>query len=79
MNPIVASVLAGTLTLLGRWARGKGFDVTTVVGIGGIAIALSIIDQIDSKIARSFGVLVVLAIALAQFPYIAEKTGLGKQ
>lgn len=76
MNPAIAAVVVGVITYLGRVARGKPMSIQVAVGIGGLAVSLAILDQIDRELARKFGVLAIVATLLAHWQIIAEKSGL---
>jgi hypothetical protein len=78
MSPIVVSVVVGVMTTLGRWARGKGLTIDTVVGVVVLAIVLSVIDTANEKLGKAFGVLIVVGVAFAHVPVILDATGLGK-
>lgn len=76
MTPIVASILVGLMTTLGRWAKGKGLTIDTVVGVVVLALSLALIEQANEKLARAFGTLVVVGVALVHAPIIIDATGL---
>lgn len=76
MTPIVASILVGLMTTLGRWAKGKGLTIDTVVGVVVLALSLALIEQANEKLARAFGALVVVGVALVHAPIIIDATGL---
>jgi hypothetical protein len=78
MNPVVTAVVVGVMTTLGRWARGKSLDINTVVGVVVLAVILSIIDAANGKLARTFGVLVIVGVGLAHLPIILKATGMTK-
>lgn len=78
MNPITTAVVVGVMTTLGRWARGKGLTIDTVVGVVVLAITLAVIDTANEKLARAFGVLIVVGVAFAHLPVLLNATGLGK-
>lgn len=78
MNPLIAAVVVGVMTTLGKWARGKTLSIDTVVGVVVLAVTLALIDQANEKLARTFGVLVVLGVALAHAPIVLDATGLTK-
>lgn len=77
MNPIVASIVTGALVIGGKFADGKTPNMDNAIGIAGVAIGLSVLDQFNTKFAQAFGVLIVVAAALVHFPKIARATGLG--
>lgn len=78
MNPVMAAVVVGLMTTLGRWARGKGLTIDTVVGVTFLAVALALIETADEKLAKAFGTLIVVGVAFAHVPVILDKTGLVK-
>jgi len=76
MKPVNTALIVGTITTLGRWARGESLTITTVVGVVGIAVMLSVIDQFSSSLARAFGVLILVSTAAVFVPDIVKKSGL---
>lgn len=76
MSPVLASVLVGAITTFGKWARGKSLDIDTVVGIVVLAICLTLIEQVNEKLAKAFSLLAVIAVALAHAGVIIDATGL---
>jgi len=78
MNPIAAAFTTVTITTLGRWAKGKGLTIDTVVGFVFLAIFLTVADQANPKLARAFGALVVVSVAIVHLPAILGKSGLAK-
>lgn len=77
MPPVIAALFVGALTYLGRAARNEPMTIKTVVGIGGLALTLSIIEQADKKLAQQFGLLVILGTFLAHWQVIVKASGLG--
>lgn len=76
MNTVIVSVFVGTITYLGRVARGKQMTMSIVVGIAGLALALAMIEQVDRELAKKFSVLIIVGTLLAHWQIIAEKSGL---
>lgn len=76
MNPVAAAVLVGALVLGGKWADGKAPSIQNGIGVAGIAISLSIIEQANARLAGAFAWLIVLGVAVVYFPKIAKGTGL---
>jgi len=70
MNPIPAAILTATITTLGRWAKGKGMTVDTVVGLVFLAVFLAALEQANAKLARAFGALIVVSVAIVHLPAI---------
>lgn len=75
MNPVVAALVTSAITVLSRWSRGNQVSIDVVVGLAGIAIGLSILEQIDSKFARAMGVLIVVGTLVAQGPTLFDAIG----
>lgn len=75
MSPVVAAIIVAATTTIGRWARGKNLDVDIVVGLVGIAIGLSIIDQMNKDLAKAFGALAVIATLFAHADVIFGVVG----
>lgn len=76
MPPVVAALFVGGLTYFGRVARNEKMSIKTVVGIGGLALALSMIEQVDKDLAQKFGVLAVVGTMLAHWQVIVKASGL---
>lgn len=76
MNTAVAAVLVGTITFLGRAARGKKMSIDIVVGIVGLALILAMIEQADRELAKKFALLAIVGTLLAHWQVIVESTGL---
>jgi hypothetical protein len=76
MSPLVAAATVAAMTTLGRWARGKGLTIDTVVGLVGVALGLAIIEQANVKLSRGLGALVVIGVATAHLPTLLDSTGL---
>lgn len=78
MTPVVTAVVVAVMTTLGRWARGKGLTIDTVVGVVFLAVALAVIEAGNEKLARAFGTLIVVGVAFAHVPTLLNATGLVK-
>lgn len=76
MNPLVTGLLVGALTTIGRWSRGKGLTIDTVLGVLGVAFGLAIIEQFNKDLAKAFSALVIVAVAWVHLPHILKQTGL---
>jgi hypothetical protein len=75
MNPVVAALITSAITVLSRWSRGNQVSIDVVVGLAGIAIGLSILEQVNSKFARAMGVLIVVGTLVAQGPTLFDAIG----
>jgi len=78
VNPVTVALSTGVLVVLGKWARGQEPNIDNAIGVAGVAIGLAILDQIDGKLARAFGVLILVSVAVVHLPEIAKKAGLVK-
>lgn len=75
MNPISTALVAGALIVAGKWSKGDSPNVNNAVGIGGIAIILALLEQMNKKMASAFGILIVLTIAGIYLPPIVQAAG----
>lgn len=78
MNPVTVALATGAMVVLGKWSRDQAPNIDNAIGVAGIAIGLALLDQIDARLARAFGVLILLSVAVVHLPEIAKKTGLVK-
>lgn len=75
MNPIPAAFLVGVMVTLSRWSQGKGIAIDNVLGVAGVAVTLGVLAAINEQLARSFGALTVVGVALWQAPKITTAAG----
>ena len=78
MSPVVTAIVVGIMTTLAKWSRDKPLSIDVVVGVVVLALTLSLIEQGNEKLARAFGALVVIAVALVHAPIVLDATGLTK-
>lgn len=78
MNSVSAALITGALIVAGKWASGKAPNLDNAVGVAGIAVGLSLMDQANPKLASAFGWLIVLSVAIVYIPRITKATGLAK-
>lgn len=76
MNPLAAAGIVATLTTVGKWSRGDNISIDTILGAVGVAIGLAILAEMNREFSRAMGVLVVVAVLLAQGGSIFEKVKL---
>lgn len=76
-STVVASIAVGAITYLGRVARNKPMSIDIVVGVGGLAVMLALIEMVNKELATKFAALAVIAVMVAHAKPIAEATGLG--
>lgn len=76
MNTTSSAVLAGSIALAGRWAKGdKKISMNVIVGVGGMVLALAILNEVNQPFAEAFGMLLVVAAALIYLPDIVKWMG----
>lgn len=76
MNTTASAVLAGSIAIAGRWAKGdQKVSMNVIVGVGGMVLALAILNEINQPLAESFGLLIVVAAALIYLPDIVKWLG----
>jgi hypothetical protein len=78
MNAMTSTLLAGTIIVIGRIASGKGVDQRTVIGLIGLALALSLIGEADEGLGKAFAALVLLSAVFMYGVPVLRKTGLIK-
>lgn len=78
MNPLGVALSVGAMVVLGKWARDQSPGVDNAIGVAGLAIGLTIIEEMNEKLAAAFGVLVFVSVAIVHFPAIAKAAGLNK-
>lgn len=70
------AMATGALVVGGYWAAGKSLNVRLGIGIGAYAIGLALLDQVNSNIAKSVSVLVLITVLFTWGHTIAYTTGL---
>lgn len=76
MNTTASAALAGAIALTGRWAKGdKKISMNVIVGVGGMVLALAILNEVNQPFAQAFGTLLVVAAALVYLPDIVKWMG----
>lgn len=76
MDTTSSAVLTTFCVVGGKVAAGKPPGVSTVVGLGGTILSLSVLNQVNPKFAQSFGTLVVVTAFLMNVPAIAWRLNL---
>lgn len=77
MNPIPASFLIGLIVALAKWSKGENISMDNVLGVAGSALTLGVLAAMNRDLARAFGALAVVGVALFQVPEILERAGFG--
>lgn len=76
MNPLTSTALASIIVLTGTWAKGKEISIRLVVGGLFLAIGLSVMAEVNDKLARAFGLLIVVTALYVYGIDIVKKLGL---
>lgn len=77
MQPVATALVVGALMVGNKWARGKVPTMDNAVGVVGILVGLSLIAEANTKLASTFGTLIVVSVALIQGPVIFDAIGKG--
>lgn len=77
MNPVGTALTAGALVVTGKWARGKTPSVDNAIGVAGIALGLSILEQFDDRLSSAFAALILVSLAAVHLPVIVKAVGFG--
>lgn len=76
MNPTTTIVLGSVMVVAGKWAKDETLSIRLAIGAMVSAIGLTLISEMDEKLGRLFGVLILVGIAYAYAPSIIKKAGL---
>lgn len=75
MNTTTSVVGTGIIVAVGKWAKDETLSVQIAVGVAGVAIALSLLNEADEKLASGFAALILLLAAFMYLPAIVKKLG----
>jgi hypothetical protein len=78
MDTTTATLLAGSVVVIGRWVQDKPVNFKVIVGIVGAALIVSLIGQADEGLARGFGLLFLVSMLFNDALPILRKVGLIK-
>lgn len=76
MNTTTSTLLGGSFVVLGQWVQGKGLGGKVIVNTLFVALALSIMGQVNDSLARKFGVLFLIVAVLGNARPVLSKAGL---
>jgi hypothetical protein len=65
--------LAVAVAVAGKWSQGKGIDVPAVVALGFLALLVSVLHQVNAKLANYFTILILIAVVLTYGESILSK------
>lgn len=75
MDTTTSVVATGVTVVAGRWAQEKPVSVQMFVGLGALAIFLSVMQAGNSKLAEQFATLVLVSAVLIYGVPIGKKLG----
>lgn len=75
MNPVATSLVAGALIIAGKWSRNQELKIDNAIGIAGIALGLALMEQMNERLSRMFGILILLSLAFIHLPAIVTSLG----
>lgn len=77
MNPTWLT-LSVAIVVAGKWSQGKGIDVPAIVALGLIALMMSVLSQVDERIANLMTILVLIVVTFIYGEDILKKVRLAK-
>lgn len=79
-STIVTSVIAtGLIVVLGQWVKSEEVSIKTFVGMGALIVFLAVMQDINSKLATQFAVLILVSAVLIYGVPVGQKiAGLAK-
>lgn len=78
MNVGTSVVLTGVIVTAGQWAEDKSMKMKTFVGLGVLALSLAALSEADTKLAETFGALILVTALLYYARPIAKGLGYTK-
>jgi drug/metabolite transporter (DMT)-like permease len=74
-NNATATLLAGSMVVVGRWANGDSINARIVVGIFMASMGVVLISEANPELGRAFAALLVLTASFTYLPPILGKLG----
>lgn len=65
MNTTNWLLLAGAITVAGKWSRGEDISPKTVIAIVFLALFVAVMGEVDEDLASAFAALILVAVLLA--------------
>jgi hypothetical protein len=75
MDAITSTVGTGLIVAVGRWSQEKAIDAKMFVGLGAVAVFLSLIAATDAGLGDKFALLIFISAALFYGTAIGKKLG----
>lgn len=79
MDTSTSALLTGTIVTAGQWANGKGITARVVLGAMFLAIILTVLSNANEKLARQFGLLILVGAVFMYAPAITKSSKLAKK
>lgn len=79
MDTSTSMILLAIVVTTGKWSKGKGLDVRTVIQAVFLALMLAVIGESQPAFAKKFGILILVGAVFYYAPSILEKTSLSKK
>lgn len=79
MDTSTSALLTGVIVVAGQWASGKGVTARVVVGACFLAIILTVLSEANEKLAKQFGILILVTATLTYGVSVTDKMGLTKK
>lgn len=55
-------LMSGAVVIVGRWTQGKRLDVPAVAAVFVLALMITLMAEVDERVARGFAILVLIAV-----------------
>jgi hypothetical protein len=78
MDTGTAIIGTGVMVGVGRWAKGEKISIRNFVGIGVLAISLSLIQSMNGPFAEQWGLLIFIAATMYYLVPITKALGFTK-
>jgi hypothetical protein len=67
MDAVPTAVVVGALVIGGKASQSKTPSMQNIIGIGGVALGLAMLEQINERLASAFSLLVIFGVAAVYF------------
>lgn len=75
MDTTTSTLATGLVVVIGRWTEEKEVSFKIFVGIAVLAVALAVMQASNEKLARQFGVLILVSALFTYGIPISKKIG----
>jgi Na+/phosphate symporter len=67
MDAVPTAVIVGALVIGGKASQKQTPNMQNIIGIGGVALGLALLQQINEKLASAFSFLIIFGVAAVYF------------